>query len=156
MKKRMTIKECIDKFDALNPNQYSEEVKVDWLSRLDNQIYTDIILTHEPKLFPPHPPTPYFVFSESHIDREHEMPVPIPPEFEPYSTDDMAKRLLVPFPYDELYIAYLNMKTDEANKESAQYNNSATLFNSYYTSFACEYNKKYAPKNRARYRMWSK
>ena len=155
MKRRMTVQECIDKVDSLNPNQYSIELKVDWLSRLDSQIYTDIILTHEPK-FPPVPPIPFFEFSKSPIDKKTFPPRPVHPDFEPYSVNDMTKQLIVWFPFDELYIMYLNMKIDEANKETAQYNNSATLFNAYYNNFAAHFNKEFKPINRARYRMWGR
>jgi hypothetical protein len=149
----MTIKECIDKFDNLSPNQYSEEVKVDWLSRLDSHIFTEVILKHEPR-FPFPLPFPFFRFSKSPIDKELDFPRPFPPRFEPYSTDNMTKRLIVSFPHDELYIAYLQMKVDEANKETAQYNNSATLFNNYYDEFVSQYNRDNRPVNKARYNMW--
>ena len=81
-------------------------------------------------------------------------PFPPIPEFKPYTMDNETVRLIAPFPYDELYIFYLQMKIDEANKESVQYNNDAMLFNSYYENFAKYYNKIHMPINRARYNMW--
>ena len=126
----MKIKECIDKVNNLNPNQYSEEVKVDWLSRLDHDIFTEIISTHE--------------------YNEDEEPI----EYEPYSVNNEFKDLIAPFPYDELYIAYLNMKIDEANKETGQYNNSVVLFTSYYENYSSWYNRTHMPINKARYNNW--
>ena len=150
----MTIQECIDRADNLYPNQYSEENKVDWLSRLDYRIFTDVILTHEPIM----PPPPEEIRAEStanplDIDTDKPLP-PHPPEFEPYKVTNMTKELLVPFPFDELYIVYLQMKIDEANKETAQYNTNATFFNHYYDEFAKDYNRKHLPINKARYEMW--
>lgn len=126
----MTIKECIDKVDALNPNQYSEEMKVDWLSRLDYSIYHDIIQTHE------------------YNEGEEEI------SYEPYSVEDMSQQLIAPFPFDDLYVAYLNMKIDEANKETAQYNNSLAYYNHYYSAYAIDYNRKHMPINKARMHNW--
>lgn len=148
----MTIKEAIAKVDALSPNQYSEEIKVDWLSRLDHQIFNDIILTHEP--LPIHPKVIKAESKANPIDQV-EKTIYIPkPHFKKYTVDDMAIPLLVRFPHDELYIFYLQMKIDEANKETAQYNNSAILFNSYYETFSAEYNREHKPVNKAKYNMW--
>jgi len=149
----MTIKEAIDRVNALYPNQYSEEIKVDWLSRLDYQIFNDVILKHEPNL--PPPPVLRAESRENPLDIDLSPRPPFPkPKFEPYSEENMAVPLLVPFPYDELYIAYLQMKIDEANHETIQYNNSAVLFNSYYENFTAAYNREHLPINKARYKMW--
>ena len=151
----MTIKEAIDKIDNLSPNQYSEEIKVDWLSRLDYRIFNDIILRHLPPL--PLPPKEIVAVSTATpLDQDVRHIPPKKSEFEEYSVDDMTKQLLAPFPYDELYIFYLQMKIDETNKETAQYNNSATLFNNYYENFAADYNRDHKPVNRARWNMWSR
>lgn len=142
----MTIKECIDKTDNLYPNQYSEEQKVDWLSRLDYQIYHEVILRHEPMFIPFNVQSP--------ID-QNVIAVPAKPvEFEPYTVNDMAKDLLVKFPFDELYIAYLNMKVAEAQQETLQYNNAVTLYQSYYDNFVSDYRHKHKPINNARFNNW--
>lgn len=150
----MTIKECIDRVDSLYPNQYSEEDKVDWLSRLDSRIFNDVILTHE------HPiPFPMEIKAESTanpLDQHTKELRPFPkPKLKEYSVEDMAIPLLVKFPYDDLYIFYLQMKIDEANHEVAQYNASAVLFNSYYEEFTSMYNREHKPINKNRYNMWS-
>ena len=43
----MTLKECIDRVDAVKPNQYGIEQKVAWLSYLDGIIKNDIIDPHD-------------------------------------------------------------------------------------------------------------
>ena len=142
----MTIKECIDKTDNLNPNQYTEEQKVDWLSRLDYQIFHDIILGHEPEFIP---------FTEkSPIDQDVVIMPPMPPRFEPYTVDNMSKELLVRYPFDELYIAYLNVKIAEAQQETSLYNNAVTLYQGYYDNFVADYRQKHKPINRARFNNW--
>lgn len=126
----MTIREAIDRVDGIQANQYSNEDKVLWLSMLDSRIYTDIILDHHKR------------FCEA------------PKHFTPYTTDNMDKALLADFPYDELYIAYLEMKIDEANKETARYNNSAILFNNYYENYEKHYHKTHMPIAHQRFRIW--
>ena len=116
----MTIKECIDLVDNVKPNQYSIEDKVHWLSFIEHIIINDVIKTHEG------------------YEGEYE-------EFDGYSADKLWQKLIVDKPYDNLYVAYLKMKIDEENGETARYNNSATLFNSYITVFKKHYNKTHMP-----------
>ena len=116
----MTIKECIDAVDNVKPNQYSIEDKVRWLSFLDHIIINDVIKTH------------------AGYRNEYE-------EFEGYSSDRLGQKLIVEAPYDRLYEAYMKMKIDEENGETARYNNSATMFNSYLTEYKKHYNKHHMP-----------
>ena len=116
----MNIKECIDMVDNVKPNQYSIEDKVRWLSFLDRIIINTVIKTHEG------------------YQNEYE-------EFEGYSSDKLGTKLIVESPYDELYVAYLKMKIDEENGETARYNNSSTMFNSYLTEYKKHYNKYHMP-----------
>ena len=101
----MTIKECIDLVDNVKPNQYSIEDKVQWLSFIDHIVINDVLKTHEG------------------YENEYE-------EFDGYSADRLGEKLIVEAPYDNLYLAYLKMKIDEENGETARYNNSSTMFNS--------------------------
>ena len=116
----MTVKECIDQVDNIKPNQYSTEDKVRWLSFLDGIIIEDVLKTHEG----------YY--------GEYD-------EFEGYSADRTGVKLIVDKPYDVLYEAYLKMKIDEENGETARYNNSVTLYNSYLGAFRKHYNKTHMP-----------
>ena len=116
----MTIKEVIDIVDSIKPNQYSIEDKVRWLSFLDRAIIEDVIKTHEGY--------------EGQYD-----------DFEGYSPNKTDVTLIAEAPYDLLYEAYLKMKIDEENGETARYNNSATMFNSYYEGYCKYYNKHHLP-----------
>ena len=112
----MTIKECIDIVDNVKPNQYSIEDKVRWLSFLDHIIINDVIKTHEG------------------YENEYE-------EFDGYSVDRLGEKLIVGVPYNEMYVAYLKMRIDEENGETARYNNSSTMFNYYLTLYKKHYHK---------------
>lgn len=116
----MTIKECIDIVDNQKPNQYSTKEKVMWLSFIDEIIINEVLKTHEG------------------YDGKYD-------NFEGYSEEKLSVPLIVQSPYDRLYPAYLKMKIDSENGETARYNNSAALFNSYYMEFRKYYNKTHIP-----------
>ena len=116
----MTIKECIDNVDNIKPNEYGVEQKVQWLSFIDETIINDVLKTHEG------------------YDGRYDT-------FSGYSEDKLSVSLVVPSPYDRLYPAYLKMKIDGENGETARYNNSASTFNSYLMEFRKYYNKTHMP-----------
>lgn len=116
----MNIKECIDTVDNLKPNQYTIREKVMWLSFIEEIIINDVLKTHEG------------------YDGRYD-------DFEGYSDEKISVTLIVPSPYDRLYTAYLTMKIDEANNETARYNNSATLYNTYMMEYKKYYNKTHMP-----------
>jgi len=120
----MTIKEVVDVVDSVKPNQYGIEDKVRWLSFLDAIIINDVIKTHEG------------------YEGQYE-------DFKGYSPDEANVSLIVEAPYDVLYEAYIKMKIDEENGETARYNNSATMFNSYMETYKKHYNKHHMPLQKA-------
>ena len=60
--------------------------------------------------------------------------------------DDMDKELLVPAPFEDVYTLFLEAKIDYCNREYANYNNSAMMFE---TRFS-EYKKAYIREHPAR------
>lgn len=115
----MTISEAISRTDDVKPNAYSETRKILWLSELDGMIKAEIIDTHH--------------------DGENI-------SFSGYDIDtDVTTELLVPAPFDVLYLRYLEMKIDYSNGEYGKYNNSMVMFNSAYSAFENYYNGKHMP-----------
>lgn len=125
----MNIQECINRVDSVKPNQYSIEDKVRWLSYLDGNIQKEIFDRYEKE------------------ETEAEETTEEVPVFTGYSPDRMTDELLVPFPYDELYVAYLKAKIDEENGETARYNNSASTFNGMLQDFQKAYHREHMPKS---------
>ena len=116
----MTIIEAIDKINTLKPNSYTQVDKVKWLSALDGIIKTEIIDTHEG--------------AETH-------------EFDGYNEDTpVEKELLVPYPYDDVYVKWLEAQIDYANGDTAKYNNSMAMYNTAYSSFERYYNRTFMHK----------
>ena len=116
----MTILEAINRVDATKPNSYTQVEKVDWLSTLDGVVKTDIIDTHEG--------------GEDIV-------------FEGYNADtSLDTELLIPAPYDDVYIRWLEARIDYANGEINKYNNSLTAYNDAYDLYARYHNRKHMPK----------
>ena len=115
----MTIVEAVTKIDELKPNGYSQFQKIIWLSNLDAQIKAEIIDTHE---------------GAEDVT------------FTDYTENtDIDTVLLVPTPYEDLYLAWLEAKIDYTNGEYTKYNNSITLFNERYAAFERYYNRTHMP-----------
>ena len=117
----MTIAEAISKVDALKPNTYSVEDKLGWLSTLDTRIMTQIIETHE---------LDEAIYFYGYDDPE-----------------DLEIDLLVPAPYDEMYLRWLEAMIDYHNSEDDRYNNSITLFNNAYEGYKTHYTRTHMPKS---------
>lgn len=118
----MTIMDALHRIDNIKPNSYNQTEKVKWLSTLDGIIKAEIIDTHEG--------AEDVVFNE-------------------YTEDsDLLTTLLVPAPYDELYLFWLESKIDYWNGEIGKYNNSISMFNEAYSSYAKYYNRTHMPKGK--------
>ena len=115
----MTLMDAIYRIDTLKPNSYSQEEKIKWLSALDGTIKAEIIDTHEG--------------GEDIV-------------FSGYNENTvLTTELLVPHPYDELYIRWLETQIDYANGEYGKYNNSITMYNKAYSAYESYYNRTHLP-----------
>jgi hypothetical protein len=105
----MTIIDAINRAAQIRPNVRPQAEKIQWLSELDHKIKTEIIDVREgAELI----------------------------SFTPYTEDTpLNTELLIPAPYDVVYIDYLVMKLDLANNETARYQNSSALYNTNLHSF---------------------
>ena len=112
----MTGTQIITLVDMKEPNSYSAEEKISWLSTLDGTIFNEVILTHE------------------HGEVE----------FTPYS--DGTETLLIGSPYGEdLYTHYLMARIAEGNAETARYNQQIALYNAAYSRWWNKYNATHMP-----------
>lgn len=116
----MTIIEAIQRIDELKHNTYSKPDKITWLSKLDSMVKRLVIDTHEGG--------ENVAFSGYNVDAD--------PETE----------LLIPEPYDEVYLRWLEAQIDYTNGEYAKYNNSIEMFNTLWNGFRNYYNRTHIPK----------
>ena len=116
----MKLIEAINRIDVLKPNSYSQGEKIQWLSNLDGIIKREIIDTHEG--------------GEAVT-------------FNGYTENtNLTTELLVPAPYDDVYLRYLEMQIDYANGEYGKYNNSMAMYDTAYSNFQRFYNRTHMPK----------
>jgi len=123
----MTIIEAINQADELNRNTYSRKQKIVWLSRAESLIYRTVIDTHEGS-------------SEEFAG------------FDP-DTVPLDTALVMPQPYDEGYIHWLQAQVYYANEEIDRYNRSITMFSSCLDAFKEHYKQEHIPKGGRRFRF---
>lgn len=122
MEGKMTIIEAITRIKTLKPNTFLQQDIIRWLSVLDGIIKKEIIDTHEG--------------GEDVI-------------FNGYNEQsDLTQEMLVPAPYDDIYLRWLEAQMDYANGEYNKYNNSMVVYNESYTNFARFYNRTHMPKGK--------
>ena len=115
----MKINEAINRLDALKANTYNQPEKIEWLSRVDSMVKKQIIDTHEG--------------GEA-------------VSFTGYNEDtDPQTELLVPAPFDELYLRFMEAQIDYHNHEYEGYNNAIMLFNTAFQTYADHYNQHHMP-----------
>ena len=118
----MTLIEAINRIDIMKPNTYEQSEKVKWLSTIDGIIKTEIIDTHE---------------GAEKVT------------FKGYDDNTaLTTELLVPAPYDDIYLRWLDAQIDYANGEYARYNNDVQAYNDAYAAFEKHYNRTHMPKGK--------
>lgn len=115
----MTLIEAINTINVLKPNAYSQEEKVGWLSTLDGIIKANVIDAHEGG------------------EGVH---------FDGYNADtDLSTVLIVPAPYDNIYVKWLEAQMYYTDGEYSRYNNAMRAYNSAYSSYERNYNRTHMP-----------
>lgn len=118
----MTVRQAIDRLQALKPHQYGDETVAGWLSDLDGRLYANYCLGHEG------------MESLAHG---------------PYTADADDAELMVKEPYTDLYIRYMAAQVDYYNAEFARYNNSMVMYNMMLAEYANWINRTHMPEQRA-------
>jgi hypothetical protein len=116
----MTIAEAIKRTDGLIHNTYSQEQKVQWLSHVDSTVKNHLIDTHED------PPKNAFE------------------GYDPAAPLDTV--LLVPEPYSDLYVRWLEAQIHYYNGEYGKYNQALAMYNAAFGAYVNHYNRTHMPK----------
>ena len=120
----MKIIEAINEVDSLKPNTYSRNQKIVWLSRVDSMVKKQIIDTHK---------------SAEVVS------------FDGYTADTPTDTvLLVPAPWDEIYLRWLEAQIDYHNGEYDKYNNAIIVFNTAFEDYQKHYNDMHNPVQRGK------
>lgn len=103
----MTIQKALDTADKMLPNFMERDLKLDFLTEIEQVIHSEIIMKHE------------------HTPEQEKQPV--------YDSDtDPGTQLQIPDPYSMLYVYYLMSKIDEQNLEFDKYNAHRMMFENQY------------------------
>ena len=115
----MTIRQVIEQVDSSLANTYGQKEKIRWLSQLDQRVKVQIIDTHE---------------GAENV------------RFNGYGENtDPDTVLLVPAPFDEMYLRWLEAQIHYANQEEDRCNNATDAFNVLYAEFRTYYNRQHMP-----------
>jgi hypothetical protein len=125
----MTIAEAIDLIDSRKPNHFAADDKIRWLNSLDGYVKNEIINAHEG----------YEDITFTGYDSE----------------TDATTELLIPSPYDEVYLFCLEKEIDYAMGEIAKYNNSSTAYNVALMNYRNYYRRTNMPLNSGGIKLFS-
>ena len=115
----MTIRDVISQVDANLANTYTQKEKISWLSLLDKRIKAMIIDTHEG--------------AENVTFNGYE------------ENTDPDTVLLVPAPFDEIYLRWMESQIHYRNQEEDRCNNATDAFNMLWAEYRNYYNRQHMP-----------
>ena len=115
----MTLCQAIEGVDQLMHNTYAQEQKVAWLSRLDAMVKEQLVDTHE------EPPEVIFT---GYTDQT-----------------PMDTVLLIPEPYEEAYLRWLEAQIHYHNGEYGKYNQALQQYRAVFSAYVNRYNATHLP-----------
>ena len=115
----ISISEAIARIDSLKHNTYSALDKIEWLSRVDSMVKRLIVDTHE---------------GADNVT------------FSGYDENtDVNTELLVPAPFDEVYLRWMEAQIDYHNGDYGKYNNAIQMYNTSFEAYRNYYNREHMP-----------
>ncbi len=111
----MTVQDVITQAGHTESDGYDQEMTLAWLCGLDRRIHQEIMLPRE--CAPPEPEGPYTPDTE----------------------------LLVPAPYDDLYLLYIRAQNEFFRDQMDRGGNAFAMFNTAYERFAAWYIRTHGP-----------
>ena len=116
----MTLQEALDYTDAMKPNFMDRQLKVKYLTEIEQLIWAEIIMKH------------------AHTEEQETKPV-YTEETEP------GTELMVPDPYSMVYVYWLMSKIDIQNQEDARYNIDRAHFENEYNTMSDWWTREHMP-----------
>lgn len=109
----MTVLEAIQEIDSLKPNAYPQSQKVQWLDRLDQFIQRSVL--------------------DRYPDRVAEVG---------FQAGNPGRELLMPAPFDQGYLHWLESKIHYFNEEIDRYNSAVRMFRSVFEDYQRELHRR--------------
>lgn len=116
----MTINEAITMADKMKANMMDRAVKVRFLNEIEGKIHREILMKH------------------AHATEEE-----TPPHYD--NNTDQGTVLLVPAPYDSIYVYWIMAQIDHINLEMDKYNNDRALFEDAWNNFSDFWTREHMP-----------
>ena len=116
----MTIQGALDMLDSMRPNMMERSVKISFLNNIEHLIHDEMVMRHE-----------------------HTAAQETAPEYD--DDTDGGTELLIPSPYDMLYVYWLMCQIDHVNMEYDKYNNDRTPFETAYDTAGDWYTRTHMP-----------
>lgn len=123
----MTLQEALDLTDQLKPNMMLLASKIRFISEIEGKVHAEIIMKHE-----------------------HEQEDETCPTYDT-TTSASSTELLVPAPYDMLYVYYLISKIDMLNQEEDKEYNNRVRFENAWGEFSDYWTREHMPLQPAPY-----
>lgn len=134
-----TVAQIIEQYNAERPNQVADELKVLWLRKFEHIIINEVLISHEHDLEDENKKGLKVVGStlvissagsfEKHIDN--------------FGLDTY---LLVPEPYDDVYLYYLDQRIALNNNDKTRYNTASIQYNNALLTYQQYVNRTYITK----------
>ena len=124
----MKAQEILDLFGQMRPSDNSDETILSWIKQLDMTVMKEIIKTHEIK--------------EDDICYSEDPDFDIDKWFDDWGMDS---ELLIPEPYTDTYLFYLDSKDKWRVNDQNSYNRTVVLYNNAYLTFQQYYNRTHMP-----------
>lgn len=107
----MTVNECLARVKDRKPNAYNDESLNDWLNEIEAIVQREIMLEEPEDII-------QYAWPD---DRDHE--------------------LILPRPYDALYISYIKMMIEYVQEEFTAYNNTNNMYMAQYQAAQSYFNR---------------
>ncbi len=133
------VSEIIEQYNTEHPGSVSDDLKVAWLKKCEQMIINEILISHEHDLE-----------SESRMELHvtgSTLHIKIGGSFESHiDSFGLDTELLVPEPYDDLYLHYLDQRIAFNNNDKARYNMAAAQYNNALLTYQQYFNRTYPTK----------
>lgn len=134
-----TVAQIIEQYNTERPNQVDDALKVIWLRKCERMIINEVLVSHEHDLE-----------DENRIELKVTGSVLVVTgagSFEEHiDSFDMDSYLLVPEPYDDLYLYYLDQRIALNNNDKTRYNTSSAQYNNALLTYQQYVNRTYQTK----------
>lgn len=124
----MTLQEVLSTTDELKANMMSTATKIRFISEIEGRVHQEILMKHQ------------------HTEEEETLPV--------YDDNtDLSTTMLVPAPYDMLYVYWLMSKIDMLNQEPDKEYNNSVRFDKAWNEFSDYWTREHMPLQPADYKI---